>query len=208
MTPELELLRTDVVKYARKAAALGLIPNTQGNLSARDADSGLIAITPTDYPYDIMTPNDIVIVDLEGQVVEGHRQPSVETSVHCAVYRERPQVNGVVHTEPIYTNCFGALGRPIEPIVISMAIAVGGEVPVMPFHPSGSADFGYRMLQVMGDRNAVIWANHGLLTVGKSLDAAFRCTVVVENAAQIYHLALQLGQPNLVSLDALKGASA
>ncbi len=197
----LDELRSEVLRYAKRMAALGLVPNTQGNVSARDLATGLIAITPHDYPYDAMVADDVVVVDVNGQRIEGRHDPSNETPVHCVVYRERPWVNGVVHSEPIYVNCFGALSQPIPPVVISLALAVGGEVPVMPFSPStGSESFGYRMLEVMGERKAVIWANHGLLTIGKSLDAAFRCTVVVENAAQVYHLARQLGQPNLVSL--------
>lgn len=197
-------LAAEVVEYAKKAAVLGFIPNTQGNFSARDPNSGLIAITPADYPYDIMTPEDIVIVDRDGQVVEGRHAPSAETQVHCVVYRERPHVNGVVHTEPIYVNCFGALGRPIEPVVVSLAVDVGGQVSVMPFAPSGSADFGYRMLEVMGDRPAIIWANHGLLTIGQTLDQAFRRTVIAETTAQVYYLTLQLGQPTVVSPESLE----
>lgn len=197
----LDELRSEVVRYAKQMASMGLVPNTQGNISARDSLTGLIAITPHDYPYDVMTADDIVVVDLSGRKVEGRHDPSNETPVHCVVYRERPWVNGVVHSEPIYVNCFGSLNEPIQPVVISLALAVGGEVPVMPFSPStGSESFGYRMLEVMGERHAVIWANHGLLTIGKSLDAAFRCAVVVENAAHVYHLARQFGQPNLVSL--------
>jgi ribulose-5-phosphate 4-epimerase/fuculose-1-phosphate aldolase len=203
----LAALRHEVVKYAQEVATHGLVANTQGNLSARDPETGLVAITPHDYPYEIMTPDDVVIVSPDGRKVEGRHAPSAETPVHCVVYRERPQVGGIVHTEPIYVNCFGAVGRPIKPVVVNLAVAVGGEVPVMPFAPSGSESFGYRMLEVMGNRNAVIWANHGLLTTGESLQSAFRCTVTVEVAAQIYYLALQLGQPSLVPLDVLQKIS-
>lgn len=207
MNAGLTVLRHEVVKYAQDAAARGLVANTQGNLSARDPETGLIAITPHDYPYEIMTPDDVVIVSPDGQTVEGRHAPSAETPVHCVVYRERPQVNGIVHTEPIYVNCFGAVGRPIKPVIVSVAVAVGGDVPVMPFAPSGSESFAYRMLDVMGDRTAVIWANHGLLTTGHSLHSAFRCTVTVESGAQIYYLALQLGQPTSVPVDVLQKIS-
>jgi ribulose-5-phosphate 4-epimerase/fuculose-1-phosphate aldolase len=206
VSPDLDALRHEVVKYAREASARGLVPNTAGNFSARDPATQLIAISPHDYPYEIMTPDDVVIVAPDGRRVEGRLPPSFETPVHCVVYRERPQVNGIVHTEPIYVNCFGALGRPIKSVVLSLALAVGETVPVMPFAPSGSESFGRRMLDVMADRNAVIWGNHGLLTVGDSLPSAFRCTVTVETAAQIYYLALLLGQPTLVSPDRLKTA--
>jgi L-ribulose-5-phosphate 4-epimerase len=198
----LDALKSEVLRYAMKMANAGLVPNTQGNVSARDPETGLVAITAHDHPYDIMTADDIVVVSLDGKVVEGRLAPSAETPVHCVVYRERPWVNGIVHAEPTYANVLGTLGLPIEPITVSLALGAGGAVPVMPFAPqTGSEEFGYRMLAVMGDRRAVIWGNHGCLTIGKTLDAAFRCTVVVENSAQIYYLARQMGRPNLVGID-------
>jgi ribulose-5-phosphate 4-epimerase/fuculose-1-phosphate aldolase len=208
VNPTLNALRSEVVKYAKQMAALGLAPNTQGNISARDPVSGLIAITPHDYPYDLMTFEDIAIVDAQGRVVEGRLAPSEETAVHCVVYRERPQINGIVHSEPVYVNCFGALGMPIQPVVVSLTVAMGGEVPVMPFAHSGSERFGYRMLEVMGERNGVIWGNHGLLTVGETLRVAFQRTVAVEHAARVYFLALQLGQPSLVTAEVLRATIA
>ena len=201
-----ELKRT-VVAYARRIGALDLAPNTQGNLSARDPVRGLVAITPHDYPYDLMTTEDVVVVDLAGRLVEGNREPSHETPVHCTVYRERPDVNGIVHAEPLYVNSFGVLGRPIAPVVVSQLLAVGGEAPVMDFMPSGSDAFAHAMLRCMGDRKAVIWAQHGCLTIGETLEEAFRCTVALEGGARIYHLALQLGTPRTLTMEDLRGAA-
>ena len=200
-------IRQSIVHYAKLAAALGLVPNTQGNVSGRDPATGLIAITPHDAPYATMTPDDLVIVDEAGRKVAGHHDTSYETPVHCVVYRERPDVQGIVHTEPIYVNSFGVLGKPIEPIITSLLVNLGGAVPVMPFMPSGSAAFGHKMLSVMNPGHAVIWANHGLLTTGRSVEEAFRRTVLVENAAQIYHLALLHGQPHILTLAQLQGAA-
>jgi L-ribulose-5-phosphate 4-epimerase len=145
-----------------------------------------------------MTWQDISVVDLDGKQVEGDREPSSETAVHLSVYRARPDVFGIVHSEPVYTNCFGALGMPIEPVVVALLVDIGGSVPVMPFMSSGSTAFGDEMVRVMGDRNGVIWGNHGLLTHGKTLDQAFRRTVIIENVAQIYHLALSLGKKPVI----------
>ena len=184
-----------VLSYAKKMRALNLTPLTQGNISARDETTGLIVITPHDYSYDLMTIHDLVVIDLFGNVKDGFRTPSEESPVHCQVYRERSEVMGVVHSEPIYTNAFGALEREIEPVFVNMALDVGGSVPVMPFADSGSADFGTEMLKVMGKKNAVIWAAHGLLTVGTTLERAFHCTVMVEMGAQIYHIGLAHGTP-------------
>ena len=184
-----------VIQVVRQLLVLKLNPLTQGNVSIRDPKSGLIAITPHDFPYDQMTEDDLVVMDLDGKVVEGHHKPSVETVVHRVVYSERPDINGIVHTEPIYTNAFGLLGMPIEPGFVNMAIDVGGAVPIMKFADSGNEAFAYRMLKEMDGRNAIVWACHGLLTIGASLEKAFHCTVMVEQGAQIFHLALCHGTP-------------
>ena len=201
MSDALHRLKEDLVVYAQKLGGLALAPNTQGNLSARDAASGLIVITPHDLPYETMTVDDVVVVDPWGTVVEGTRETSHETPVHCTVYRECPEVQAVIHSEPIYVNVFGVLGRPVEPVVITLLLSFGGAVPVMPFLPSGSVAFGMRMLEVMGERPAVIWGQHGCLTVGKDLDEALRRTVVLEGGAKIAHLAQQLGTPAVLSPD-------
>lgn len=192
-------LRAEVIKYAKEAAIRGLVPNTQGNVSVRDAQTGLIAITPHDLPYEGITPDDLVIVDVNGRKVAGKHDPSYETPVHCVVYRERADVFAAVHSEPLYVNILGALGKPIEPVVVSLLVNLGGSVPVMPFLLSGSEYFGKEMMKVLKNGAGVIWANHGLMTVGRTLEEAFRRTVICEHAAMIYHNALIHGQPTLVS---------
>ena len=206
MSDGVQRLAAELVGYARRIARLELAPNTQGNLSARDAASGLVAITPHDYPYDDMTDDDVVVLDLGGTVVSGWREPSHETSVHLTVYRERSDVHAIVHAEPIYVNVFGVLGRPIPPVVVSQLLAVGGETPVMPFMPSGSEAFGREMLRCMGDRNAVVWAQHGCLTIGPDLESAFRCTVALEGGAQIAYLASAIGTPHALTMADLVSA--
>jgi ribulose-5-phosphate 4-epimerase/fuculose-1-phosphate aldolase len=200
MTDGMRRLAEEIVSYAGRIARLDLAPNTQGNLSARDPGSGLVAITPHDYPYEHMTADDVVILDLAGRVVGGQRQPSHETAVHLTVYRERADVQAIVHAEPIYVNVFGVLGRPIPPVVVSQLLAIGGDAPVMPFMPRGSEAFGLEMLRVMGDRNAVVWAQHGCLTIGPDLEAALRVTIALEGGAKIAYLASVLGTPNALSM--------
>ena len=192
------LLKSHVLKTAKQLMELGINPLTQGNISARDVKTNLIVITPHDFSYEDMTEEDLVVVDMEGNQVEGVREPSAETAVHCTVYRERPHIYGVIHSEPIYANSFGIINMPIEPVFINMAIDVGGAVPVMPFDDSGNRKFGKKMLEIMGDRNAVIWANHGMLAIGETLDKAFHCTVTVEIGAKMFHLALSHGIPYVI----------
>jgi ribulose-5-phosphate 4-epimerase/fuculose-1-phosphate aldolase len=196
-------LKEEIVSYARLAVTCRLVINTQGNISARDPQSGAIAITPHDVEYSEMTADDIVTVDLEGNLLEGRHQASEETSVHLAVYRHRSDVQAVVHTEPIFTNIFGVIGMPIETILVSLLVANKRAVPVMPFMPSGSDAFGEEMVRIMGDGNAVIWANHGLSTVGATLKEAFRASVAVESAAEVYQSARLLGEPVVLTYDQL-----
>lgn len=192
-------VRAEIIHYAQLAAEFDLVPNTQGNVSVRDPDTGLILITPHDLPYGTMTPDDLVIVDRHCNKIAGSRDPSFETPVHCAFYRARPDQHALVHTEPVYTNVLGVLGKPIEPVVVAMLVNLGGTVPVMPYMPSGTDAFGQEMVRVMGDGVGVVWANHGLLTAGKTVDEAFRRSIIVEHAARIYHHALLHGAPVIVT---------
>ena len=176
-TRSLASLKQELVDGAALVAGIGLVPLTQGNLSLRDPDSGLILMTPHDLAYDQMTTDDVVVQDLAGEVIDGEREPSHESQVHLAVYERRADAAAIVHAEPIYTNLFGVLHKAIAPLHVGTLIDVRGEVPVMPFAPSGSRQFGYDMLEVMGDRNAVVWANHGMLAIGSSLAKAIHCTV-------------------------------
>lgn len=200
MTDAVRQLADELVRFARRIAGLDLAPNTQGNLSVRDPESGVVIVTPHDFSYDSISADDMVVLNLAGEVIGGWREPSHETAVHLTVYRERPDVNAIVHAEPIYINVFGVLGRSIPPVVVSQLLAVGGDTPIMPFMPSGSEAFGLEMLRVMGDRNAVVWAQHGCLTIGSDLEAALRVTVALEGGAKIAYLASVLGTPNALSM--------
>lgn len=200
--------RVQLIHYAQLAAEYGLVPNTQGNISLRDPKTDHILITPHDLPYGAMTPDDLVVVNPAGDTIAGCREPSFEMPVHCAVYRARPDVHAILHTEPVYVNILGVLGKAIEPVIANLLVYMGGPVPVMPFMVSGSDHFGQEMMRIMGDGYGVVWANHGLLTVGRTMDEALRRSVVVEYAARIYHEALLHGAPALVTHEQLQGSLA
>ena len=195
---DLLALKQELIAGARQVSRLNLMPLTQGNLSLRDPASGHVLITPHDFAYDQLAPADVVIMTVAGDVVSGEREPSHEAPVHLAVYEKRADAAAIVHAEPVYTNLFGVLHKSIAPLHVNTLIDVGGDVPVMPFAPSGSREFGYAMLEVMGARNAVVWANHGMLALAGSLRKAIHCTVMVEIAAQLYHMALQHGEPHQI----------
>jgi L-ribulose-5-phosphate 4-epimerase len=188
-------LLADIVRVAQAATRTELMVGNQGNFSARDPATGYFAITPHDRPYVSMTTDDLVILDVQATVVAGHHQPSYDHVVHATVYRERPEVMAVVHTEPPYINVFGALGRAIVPVTTTGLKSSLGAVPIMPYRPVRDVAFAQEMLQLMGERLAVVWANHGLLLVGATIDQAYERSAAVEFNAKVLHLALQLGEP-------------
>lgn len=194
-------LRKDVLEYALRMSRSGMAPATWGNVSARDPETGLVAITPSGMPYESLRPEDICLVDLDGNHVDCPWKPSVETPLHLVFYRAKPWCNAVVHTHSLYATAFAALGREIPVVVATLASAVGGSVPCAPYTPSGTTHFGVVALQAMGDRTAVLLGNHGVVAVGTSLPDAYTVAEVVENAAKIYHYALCVGQPNTIPED-------
>ena len=185
-TFDVSAAKQQILDYCLRSMEYGLNFNTQGNISLRVPDQpNRFLIPPTDLEYDRMTADDIVLVDENANVIDGPHEPSSEVTVHLAVYRRRPDVNAIVHTEPIFANVWGVIGEPITGTLVNMVIYTKGDVPIMPFALSNNTAFGDAMCDVMGDLNAVVWANHGLLTVGENLRDAFKTSVAVESAAQV-----------------------
>jgi Ribulose-5-phosphate 4-epimerase and related epimerases and aldolases len=196
---DLSAQKREILDYCLRSTEYGLNFNTQGNISVRvPGDGGLFLITPHDAEYDTMTPDDIVLVDKDANLVEGSAEPSSEVTVHLAVYRRRPDVQAIVHTEPIFANVWGVLGEPITGALVNMVIYTKGDVPIMPFALSNRTSFGDAMCDVMGDLNAVVWANHGLLTVGPNLRDAFKTSVAVESAARVLAHARAISDKSIV----------
>lgn len=196
-------IREQVLNYCLESMKYGLNFNTQGNISVRLPEHDAIVITPTDMEYDRMSIDDLVVVGYDGAVLEGDHGPSSEVTVHRAVYDARPDVQAVVHSEPIYSNVWGTLGRPIEGVLVNMVIYTKGEVPIMPFQLSNNYEFGRAMADVMGSKNAVVWGNHGLLTVGPNLRDAFKTSIAVESAAKVQYAAECLGKPAVLRYEEL-----
>ncbi len=188
-------LQTGVVETMQRLSKLSLMPADQGNLSARDIRTGHIVVTPHAYPYDVMTVDDLVVLNAGGEKVDGHREPSYDAQLHVAVYAARPKVNAVLHTEPPYVNACGALNRHIAPITTTGLKSANGMVPIMPFRYKRGGEFVKEMLEVMGDSHGVVWQNHGLLVVGETVTQVADRSVGIEFNAQVLLLALGAGQP-------------
>jgi L-ribulose-5-phosphate 4-epimerase len=204
MTMLLEQLREIVWKCNLELPKNDLVKMTSGNVSGRDPETGLVVIKPSGFSYEEMTPAHMVVVDLDCRVLEGDLHPSIDTDTHLYIYRHRPDVFGVVHTHSPYATSFAALGQPI-PACLTASAMVGGEVPLGGFAPIGGEAIGREIVAKIGSAWAIVMQNHGVFTIGKSAQHATKVAVEVEEVAKIAHLALQRGQPIILTPDQMNG---
>lgn len=200
----LMVLKQKVLDTSKLAYSEGLFAGTSGNLSALDRESGRVVITPTSLRYDTMTLEDLVVLDLDGTVTEGNRQPSSEWKMHLEIYRHREDVCAVVHTHSPYATAFAVARKPVPLVLIEMIPFIGGDIPVADFALPGSAELGLEALKVLGKRNACLLSNHGVLAVGATIEQAHIRAVYTEDASKIYHFALGAGDIHLVPEDAAR----
>jgi L-ribulose-5-phosphate 4-epimerase len=195
----LEQLKEQLWKLHLELPKNGLVKWTGGNVSARDPDTNLVAIKPSGVLYEDLRPEDHVVLDLDGNIVEGTLKPSSDTASHLYIYRQRPDVNGVVHTHSAYASAFAALGKPIPVYLTAIADEFGGPIPCAGFALIGGEEIGKQVVEHIGDSPALLLKNHGVFTVGKSATAAVKAAVMVEDVARAVWLALQLGTPDEIA---------
>jgi len=195
----LETLREKIRRLHLELPKNNLVTWTSGNISARDPGTGYVVIKPSGVRYEDLRPEHMVVVDLDGNVIEGDLKPSSDTASHLYVYRHRPDVNGVVHTHSPYATAFAALGRPIPVYLTAMADEFGGPIPCGGFALIGGEDIGRVVVESIGDSPAVLLKNHGVFTVGPRAETAVKAAVMVEDVARTVWLALQLGQPDEIA---------
>jgi L-ribulose-5-phosphate 4-epimerase len=192
----LDALRQEVCVLNQQLPLHGLAPWTAGNLSARDPDSGLVVIKPSGVRYEIMEAGSMVVLDLDGAVVEGPLQPSVDAASHLYIYRHRPDVNGVVHTHSPYATAFAAVGRSLPVCLTSMADQFGGPVPLGEYvAPIGGEAIGAEILASIGESPAILMRNHGVFTIGQTATHALQSAIMVEENAKTIAIAMTLGDP-------------
>ena len=192
----LEQLKEQVWKLHLELPKNGLVKWTGGNVSARDQETGLVVIKPSGVLYEDLRPEDHVVLDLEGKVVEGKLKPSSDTASHLYIYRQRSDVNGVVHTHSPYATAFAAVGKPIPVYLTAIADEFGCTIPCAGFALIGGEEIGRQVVEHIGESAAVLLKNHGVFTVGPTVRDAVKAAVMVEDVAQAVWLALQLGQPD------------
>jgi L-ribulose-5-phosphate 4-epimerase len=190
----LEKLREIVWKCNLELPKNGLVKMTSGNVSGRDPEKGLVVIKPSGYNFEELTPAHMVVVDMEGRVVEGNLKPSVDTDTHLYVYRHRPDVFGMVHTHSPYATSFAVLGQPI-PACLTTSAMLGGEVPIGGFALIGGEEIGQEIVDKIGHSLVILMQNHGVFTIGSSPQQATKMAVEVEEIAKIMHLAMSRGEP-------------
>ena len=201
--------KKEVLAAARKMVAKGLVTGTAGNVSRRLKPQGgraLLAITPSSRDYDSLSPEDIQILDFDGKKVEGELTASVETPLHIGIYRARKDINAIVHTHSVYACALASAGLPLPPILDEQAIYLGGEIKVAAYAPSGTQALAKNAAAALGERNAVLLANHGAVGAGKDMATAFTAAELLEKTAQIYLTALAAGKITTLSAEAQKAA--
>jgi L-ribulose-5-phosphate 4-epimerase len=197
----LESLRSLLVELHAELPANDLVRWTGGNVSARDPESGLVAIKPSGVRYPDLTAASMVVVDLDGTVIGGDLSPSSDTLSHLYIYRHRPDVHGVVHTHSRYATAFAAVGRPIPVYLTAQADEFGGEIPCAGFTLIGDEGIGRFVVEGIGRSPAILLKNHGVFTIGPSAKAAVKAAVMTEDVAATVFMALQLGTPDEIPPD-------
>jgi L-ribulose-5-phosphate 4-epimerase len=197
LTKPLRSLREQVSALHAELVRYGLVVWTAGNVSGRVPGHDLMVIKPSGVSYDELTPESMIVCDLDGVVVEGDLSPSSDTAAHAYVYRHMPEVGGVVHTHSAYACAWAARGEPVPCVLTAMADEFGGEIPVGPFALIGDDSIGRGIVDTLaGHRSAaVLMRSHGVFTIGKDARAAVKAAVMCEDAARSVHLARQLGEP-------------
>jgi L-ribulose-5-phosphate 4-epimerase len=197
----LAALRESLVELHAELPRHDLVVWTGGNVSARDPETGLVAIKPSGVRYEDLSAETMVVLDPDGNVVEGEYSPSSDTASHLYIYRHRPDVNGVVHTHSRYATAFAAVGRPIPVYLTAQADEFGGEIPCAGFTLIGDEGIGRLVVEGIGSSPAILLKNHGVFTVGPSAKAAVKAAIMTEDVAATVFMALQLGTPDVLPED-------
>lgn len=194
--------REDVVEYGKKLIASGLTKGTGGNISIFNREKGLVAMSPSGLEYFETTPEDVVVLNLDGEVVDGKRKPSSELDMHVIFYKKRDDLNALVHTHSPYAKTIASLGWEIPPVSYLIAFA-GPNVRCAPYATFGTKELAEVAYEGMLNRRAVLLANHGLIAGGNNIKMAFTVAEEIEFCAQIYYQTKAIGEPQLLGEEEL-----
>lgn len=200
----LEEERCLVVEYGKKLVTSGLTKGTGGNISIYNREKKLMAISPSGLDYFITKPEDIVILDLDGNKVDGNRKPSSEYDMHRIFYEKREDINAVVHTHSVYSTVLATLRVELPASNYLIALAGGANVRCAEYATFGTPELAQNAYEAMIDRRAVLLANHGLLTGAGDLPNAFNIAEEIEHCAEVHTKCLSIGKPVILGEEEMK----
>jgi L-ribulose-5-phosphate 4-epimerase len=189
----LEALKEEVCAQNHEWPANGLVVGSGGNVSGRDPETGLIVIKPSGVKFAKLTPDTMVVVDIDGNVIEGATKPSVDTGVHLYIYKHRDDVRGVAHTHSPYASSFAARGERIPAVLTPITHMLGRDVPCSRYATPGEVDTGAAIIEAADGGYAALVKAHGVFTMGKSATEATSIAMYLEEAAMTTHLAMLRG---------------
>ncbi len=194
----LEQERNRIIHFGKKLATSNLTTGTGGNLSIANRKENLAAISPSGIDYFQIRPENVAVVNMAGEIQDGDSKPSSELGFHLELYNTRTDVQAVVHTHSVYASTLACLHWEL-PAVHYLVGFSGNKVPLAPYATYGTKKLARNVVEGIGSYNAVLLANHGLVTVGANMDAAFATAEEIELVAQVYYQAKNVGQPVVLS---------
>lgn len=194
----MEYEKEQVVRYGKKLIDRRLTTGSGGNISVYNREKNLVAISPSGLDYYETTPEDIVILDTDGNLVEGKHRPSSEAGMHLAFYKNRADVSGIVHTHSKFATAIACMGWELPAVHYLIGMA-GHRVKCTGYATYGSDELAKKAIETIGDSNAVLLANHGLIALGEDVDRAFSTAEHLEFVSEVYYLTKTLGAPNILS---------
>lgn len=200
----MEKERNLVVEYGKKLVTENLTDGTGGNISIYDPEQGFMAISPSGIDYFKIQPEDVVIMNLDGEIVDGDKKPSSEKDLHIQMYKHKPGMTAAVHTHSMFCTVLACLGEPIYSVHYVLADAATDVVPVTPYLTYGSKELAEAAAETIGDAKATLLANHGFISCGKDIGDAFSIARECEWVAQIQWRTMCVGKPNILSREEME----
>lgn len=195
--------RRKIVQYCQLLLKSGLTKGTGGNISIYVPSENCVVISPSGVPYDSMEPEDVVLIDLDGNKIEGNYKPSSEWAMHTAVYKQKPEIQAVVHTHSVFAKTLSCLREDLPAVSYLVAVA-GKKVSCAQYASFGTQELADNALTAMGDSKAVLLANHGLLAAGETIEEAFNIAEEIELCAEVYIRARGIGKPVVLDDDEME----
>ncbi|MFX1352783.1 MAG: NAD(P)-dependent oxidoreductase [Promethearchaeota archaeon] len=202
-TSNIKKIKIEIVETCKKLLDDGHVIGSAGNVSVRVKfnDKELVLITPSNVRYDKMKPEDILVINMEGKVIEGERNPSVEKKMHIGIYNERNDIHAIIHAHSIYSTVLSSLNLSLPPVIEELVPYIGGEVLCAKYEEAGTSDLAAAVIEALGENFAVLLSNHGNICCGSHLEGAYTVLQYLERGSKIYYHAKLIKDPNLLPED-------